>query len=329
MNANQNHNISQLDHIRRSGGTEALKSFVLKTGVTEKARAAALLNDRRTSFACLYLLMPEIEALELRESLNLRNKTAAAVCANVAKGNFITVSLDLSPEDDQKVFQILRWMFHTGTEIDGISDEFDKIMDLTASLLTRKYGDKALLPDVAALVFKRHRNGRLIHDLVWAMFGIHDPEMLNVIAGYLRSSNPADVELASTLLHLDSNEGEAGRSRSKYAKYLSWLKENSPYLSFTEDSFQSTSAPTPCFVDLESKYLCKTAPRDRKQKKNFTESEQSLIRQFKEAGDEEKKLLSQYSNRIHSRNPRYWDKWIHSPVSEQINIAKSGRGGTR
>ena len=61
----------------------------------------------------------------------------------------------------------LRWMLATGKYWDGPSrehDAYDAVLDYTSALLTGRYDDRAALPDIVELIFRRNRKGLYIHD---------------------------------------------------------------------------------------------------------------------------------------------------------------------
>lgn len=149
-----------------------------------------------------------------------------------------------------------------------------------------------------------------------------------MIAGYLRSSNAADVELACTLLHLaqDAPPKSNLEKQKTYNKFLSWLNENNPYLYFTGESFQFSNSPTPCSLNLDAKYLCKTVSTHSRNPIGFaTEEELIRLNEFHKAQQDEKSDLANYSSSLYKKNKQSWSKWIAYPVDKQIDIARYGR----
>lgn len=126
---------------------------------------------------------------------------------------------------------------------------------MLVSVLINTYRDKNILPLVVDLIFKRNRNEQYIHDLVWALFRSGDLQVLRLIAEYIKSSDPKDVELATKLLNIDEANMRAHNYDQErlYESYLNWLEENQPYLYFTQESFHYTSKPIFYAVNLQRK----------------------------------------------------------------------------
>jgi len=329
---NHSNNASSLDQIRLNHSVDDFRSTFHDLGEKHKPRAITYINEERLSFPSLFILMPEMEALNLYDKLNARNLIALKMCAKILKDESIGPHEDnLLSDNNGMIYPVLKWMLTTGSAADGLNDEYDIVIDGVASLLIKTYKDTSVLPVVADLIFKRHRKGYLIHDLVWCFFQARDPICLRLIAGYIRSPNQRDVDLAFKLLHFAPNDSARGNNRQKqYQDYLSWLQENKKYLYFTGENFQHTSNPEPCSVDLDAKYLCKEVSAvDKKPLEPLTETDNNRLKQFHEARQEDEEILSKYSHRIHDQNIRLWNQWIEYPVSKQIEIAKSGNGGAR
>lgn len=323
--------INDFDCIRRARGNDACKNTFRRLLKERKQAAIRLLNDNQLYFASLFILKPEIEKFEMDDQeLGERNRIALNICGKISeRKNLNSDSVSPFPLNDEKVHSVLLWMFNTGSADDGLSDEFDKIIDISASILVKTHHEKAILPTVAELIFKRNRKGAYTHDLIWAFFQARDSQSLRVIAGYLRSSQRKDSELAHTLLHLPENL-QAGPNNSKenqYRTYLSWLQENSPYLYFTNESFQLTNSPKPCEVNLEAKYLCKdSSPKGRRVMTDLTEEDYGYLNNFSGIQEEEDRaVLANFSNKLHQQDPPQWNQWMQAPIDQQIQVAKYGR----
>ena len=228
--------MSYLDRIRFVNGSDTLKTAFRK--LCEGEMAVGLINDKRLLFASLFTLLPEIEEFDLYKHLNLRNTIAIKICKKILKAD------TLLTESSEEIISTLKWIMTTGANDDGLNSEYDRILDGTAAILIITYYDKTILPIIADMIFKRNRKGAFIHDLVWAFFKANIPETLRIIAGFLRSANKDDIDLACKLLNIEP---------IKYTAYLSWFKENYPNLVFTGESFNLTSNPQPVIVDLEVK----------------------------------------------------------------------------
>ncbi len=325
---NQNHT-SRLDYLRQNQGMYRLRAVFRDLAAQNRRKAVRYLNDDMLGFPTLYILLPDIEALDLYEELSARNIAAIELCAKKSGNPGLSLRLKgLLPHDGDAVRKALSWMFSTGLYWDGpdkLYDSFDAAMDVAAGLLVRTYGDTAVLPAVAELIFRRNRKGLFIHDLVWSFFQSCEPDALKLIAEYLLSADLRDVRLACRLLHLTLPEGAgAVRRRELYLRYLSWFGENKPYLRFTGECFQQTSEPNPLYVDTEARYLGKRiSPRDGKPLEPLSREETECLARFRTVPEQEREILAAYSARIRGRDIRTWEEWLRGPVSEQVGKAKS------
>jgi len=322
--------LSYLDQMRFCQGFSRMRDVFHALAARDRQKALQYLNDGRLQFPSLFILMPEIEAFNLFDYLNARNKTALNLCVKKINKQNSAIHLDpLSSQDSNTTHQVLKWMFHSGIHWEGPKedyDAYDAVMDAAAELLIGIYEDKTILPAVAALIFKRNRNGLFIHDLVWSFFQSYDPNSLLLIAEFLLSDNFQDVELACKLLHLQLPQG-MGRveaTQKLYREYRAWLRENSPFLYFTREHFQFTSDPNPLRSDLEAIYLYREiSPKTKKPIDPLTEDEMACLNGFRECAEEEQALLAAYSRKLHNREKRSWDKWIHTQLAQQVSTAKS------
>lgn len=330
---NNRQSLSVLDQIRMRLGAMRLRQTFYGLGQSNRPKATLYLNDDKLQFPSLYILMPEIEALDLYRDLNQRNITALNTCARIlddeALGERVT---PFATQDNDTGRQSLQWMFKTGAMWQGREKNaaYDAIIDGVVAVLTKIHKDKTVLPEVSELIFKRNRQGFFIHDLVWAFFQAFDPEALKLVAKYLLSANAKDVELSCKLLHLPIPQ-EAGRGEEKrkmYEDYLAWLQENAPFLYFTREYFHLTSDPNPVEVDLGAKYVCKKiSPQNKKPLEPLNEEEQRSIQVFKKISPEEQKVLSDYSYKIHQEDPSLWHQWLRKQLSEQIKTAAADTEG--
>ncbi|MDR3645286.1 MAG: hypothetical protein P4M02_09470 [Clostridia bacterium] len=319
-----------LDRIRIRSGNEAIKAGFLKTGQSSREKAAAQMNQSGLRFATLFILWPEIDALSLDADLIPRNRTALAFCRRILRGAELSSDPgESSGGRDEPTHSALKWMFLTGAQDDGLSNEFDQMMDVAASHLIRTFHDADILPELVRMIFRRNRKGYYIHDLVWALFSSRDPRILSLIARYLRSQGSKDAALAAKLLkNTPLEEAGAAAQNRGYAPYLSWLSENQPYLYFTQDGFHQSSDPTLCSVDLGAKYLCrKISPQDRQPSDSFSQSDYSHLDAFRQREEAEMALLAKYSHRLHRTNAAHWNKWMEYPIEQQIQIARKRLGG--
>lgn len=319
---------NELDSIRRARGVRACRSAFYRLGQQRRETAVRLINGDNLQFASLYVLRASVEELGMSEQLCDRNRIALIVSEKIISGKKSDEASEAAISlNDETVHSVLMWMFQTGIADDGLSEEFDEILDITASILIKTHHEQAILPSVADLIFQRNRKDAYAHDLTWAYFQSHSPEALRHIAKKLTSNDRRDVKLACTLLNFDPDELKTLRDRQKkYSDFSTWLDENNSYLYFTNESFQLTNSPNVCGVDLEAKYLSKEiSPKSRKPLSPLTAQELSSLNQFKATQDDDKSILAKYSRKLHDEDPSYWEQWIHFPVAEQIRIARYDR----
>lgn len=323
--------LSYLDRIRLAHGVSQLKNDFYQIGQRDRREAIECINDRRLRFYSLFSLLSELQTLDLYGDLSSRNINTLKTCAQILKDEKLESKvMHLQVENQEITYQSLRWMVDTGVVDDGYNDDFDAILDSSVAILTQTYKDKAILPSVADLIFKRNRKGLLIHDLTWGFFQSKDPVTLKLVAQYLLSPEKKDVALAKSLLNYDGTIGVSKNSsnRKQYTSYLSWLNDNYSFLYFTGESFQLTSKPTPYKVDLGSKYLCKSIfAHNKKTIVPLTKVESRRLEDFNKLDTQEQSLVSQTSHKLYKINVNRWRDWIKQPVTHQVKMAKAGLGG--
>lgn len=310
--------LNELDRMRIEFGNDKFKSIISEMLKSQKHKIVKLLNDENLLFSSLFLLIPEIDKNDLYESLSERNKISLHVCAKIMKDEYLLFRAGEMTSDENAV-STLKWMFDTGVVDDGLSEEFDGVIDRTAGLIIRKYKDRSMLEKISELIFERYKKGHLIHDLVWVFFRAHNTESLMLIAEHIKSSDTKEADFACKLLNLNVTADK----QKQYNSYISWLNENNLYLYFTDENFQSTSNPNPCSVDLKYKYLNKEISKPL----SLNGEEQVCAECFNSVDEQNKVYLSKYSKKLHDNNPVLWSKWLQYPINEQIDIAKNGLGG--
>lgn len=335
MNVDHSNDYSYLDQIRINEGPDQCKSTLNSLFQTDSKRAVTLLNDNRLMFPCLYVLHEPILRNRSQRYLNKRNMAALQI-TNQVKESKTSGSNYLSSKQNS-MHPILKWILETGCAEEIPEDDYEEILDITVSVLINVYKDIDILPLVVDLIFKRNRNGSHIHDLVWALFRSQNPEILKLIAQHLSSSDPKDVELATELLNIDKTNidktniaASKGKKEKQCDGYLHWLEENLPYLYFTEECFQYSSKPVFCAVDLERKYLQKSASAHSNQPiSSLDDDEKKNMAAFQQLSVEEQKVLAEYSQKICSNNVSAWKEWLHAPVIDQIKAAKARSEGDK
>lgn len=324
--------LSPLDSIRKNKGVDALRVYFYKMGKTKKSEASRLINDSRLHFYSLFLLIQQIKTLDFFPHLNTRNKTALSLCGKILKDErlVLNASIPTSPNSSQNQ-AVLKWMLASGSDDDGLSDDFDEILDAAASLLVVQYKDKTILPLIANMIFKRNKQGTYCHELIWCFCQSRDPNSLKLISQYLDSGDKKDTELSRKILHypnLQSNNPSI-ENYSNHA-YQGWLKENFDYLYFTSESFQQSSEPEICCVDLGAKYLGKKiAPHNRQMLAPLNKNEQEHLDAFHQLDYDEQVNLCNFAHKVHKQNRSLQNKWSSYPVSKQVHLAQSGLGGIR
>lgn len=320
--------INPLNNIVHSGDTNVLIDYFHELLKHDRKKALSLIDDESLQFCSLFLLKGEIYQLNLFNDLNQRNKTALTIINELTTGNKNELAFDdLSLNYIQIVYSTLKWILETGAVDDGLNNEYDKILDMAAIFLIKVYRDKTVLSCISDMIFKRNMRDLYFHDLIWAFFEIRDVESLVFIAKRLKSTQQKDVELACILLNflpgIDINSKV--KMEDQYLYVVKWIEENSSFSFFRGESFNQTSNPIPYEVAWEAKYLCKKVYIDTGKtidELNIYECE--LLDQFNKLNYHTKKLLSNYSYRLHRKNIYWWNVWINYPITEQIRISIIG-----
>lgn len=322
-------NVSSLDKIRLGSGANALKAHFHNLLENDEGKAVNSINEKNLFFPSLYLLQAEINKYGLQDSLTPQNQHALNIVNGILTNN-LALSENLAEEQKQLTNSTLKWMFETGWPDDGLNDQFDEIMDVTAILLIKIFKTTSNLKILLDMIFNRYRRGALIHDLVWAYFEARSPESLTLIADRLRSNNWKDIELSKKLLNfIPGLDGNTNREPgSQHSAAVSWIKENQPYLYFTGESMQQSMDPRPYAVSMESKYLNKNLSNNRSSLPGpLLEDESAIIDRFNALDDADRLLLADCSYKLRRRNMRQWNAWIRYPLDRQITMAKAIMGG--
>lgn len=318
--------ISFLDKVRSDKGIDDLKDFFDQLTKKDMREATNFINDKNLQFPTLFVLRADIEKNNLVNSLTEKNKIALLIVKEILtdkKDNL--ASEHLSFDYVQMIHLVLKWILETGFKSDGMNDDYDRVLDIAAILLTKMYKDKTLLSIIADMIFERYKKGLLVHDLVWAFFQVGDPQTLMILGERLLSSVEVDVKIAARLLNFIPEIGKNISKERKYTTFLNWMKENSAFLEYTGESFQQTTNPRPYKVVLEGKYLCKNICCETGKALSIPSREENqLLNEFRKLDYDTKILLSNFSLRIHHKNIYLWDVWLHYSLEDQIKIAKIG-----
>lgn len=322
---------NNIDQISIDMGIENLKSVFENLVKEDVDKAVSLLNSDNLSFPTLFVLSPEIKSFNLNHNLNSRNKIALAMIDEVCEEKKVNLTVKQNVSGYiQRVYATLKWMLETGHNRDGLSNDYDGVLDKAAILITKVYNDRSFLPVIANMMFDRHKKGRFIHDLTWGFFECKDPNSLILLAERLRSNEPQDVNLSCKLLgFMPDVEPSHPDKESLYTTFLQWFEENALFLRYTGESFQQTHEPIPYEIDYESKYLYKVIPQQPQavSVEGLSNTSNPHLERFKELDIDAKELLANFSYKLHNWDYHQWVQWISYPIDEQIRIANYGLGG--
>jgi len=313
---------SYLDKIRIKEGNDKCLTVWRDTYQKNSKKAIVLINDRRLTFACLYILEPQITENRLEPCLKYRFQKALGIVKQILKRS--DAQIDYLADRRDTIHKTLKWMLETGYVNDGLDNAYERILDITVSVLINTYKDNAILPAVDDMIFQRNQKGRYFHDLVWAFFQSRDIYALDLVAGHICSQKQQDVDLSCCLLNWTKVKEENETADEIYQAYRQWLKENTPFLYFTGESMQFSSKPVFCRVDLARKYIYK--PNSSFVKRPIIPAnarEKKCLEGFNNLSYEKKTILASYSYKIHKQNQPAWKDWLASPFDEQIKAAET------
>ncbi len=316
--------VTSLDETRIYYGSDRLKEVFRSMVQGSAQEAVKSLNSKYLRFSTLFLLQPDICTADITSQLNTRNKYALDLIKDILSEEEINserVLTEYTPDN----YASLRWILETGYSEDGLSEEYDQVLDAAAIILSRVYNDRTSLKIIEELIFSRHRKGSYIYDLTWTFFEALNPRDIAVLVKRLKASETSDVELACRFLNFipGLNEKRDNEQQNKYQSAMKWINENQNFLYFTGASNQQTINPQRYSVSLEAKYLQKSASVVASgQTRTLKGMEQSCLDCFNRLDTETKQLLSDYSNILFRSNRNRWNKWIQGPIERQIDVAR-------
>ncbi|MDR0906150.1 MAG: hypothetical protein LBN00_08270 [Oscillospiraceae bacterium] len=278
-----------LGRVWRSQGAVGLRAAFRTIAKRSREDAVKALNDPENGFPVLYLLAPEAEQLGLENALPERAKygiwLVATKAGDASRAQNYAIMLGAKSGVDPPQ-DTLKWIIETGADWDGPRagrDDYDAAIDLAVAYFATQYADSDTLAKIAELIFRRHRKGLFIHDLVWGFFQSANASALAVIAKYIVSDNNADTELACKLLGLEMPKNSADKVKA-YAKHAEWLNENRKYIYLTGEHFNAMSEPHHLSHDEEAKYLGREIhPRTRAPYTPLTSEELTALEVFRAA----------------------------------------------
>ncbi len=312
-----------LDVLKQQFGRDQLRDAFYKLYKADNGAAVRALGDERLRFPTLYALLPEITKLELEPQLNARSATALSIIKQFAISEHYT-PYESRAEDSN----VLKWMIKTGYAETDLGDDYNRIMDLAATLLIKEHHDNSCLAQIAEMMFIRHRMGLFTYDLEWAFFECADTDCLAIIVGRLLSKNAKDVLYARRLLKFlpcfDANSPDLVK---QHKNVTHWLSENRPYLYYTGESNLMCGDPCRFKVSQESKYLQKPLPRGGDMR-SLPSDELRAAQAFASLDERTKDALCDYSSMLRKSSREQWQKWMGSPIAAQIASSGSlfGRG---
>jgi len=232
-------NAMSIEKYREIYGIEKAVSQFKQIVVKNKKLALNLINDQTLNFSTLFMLFPVIRQFKLLELLSLRNKTAFNLCNQILEKKKAGYKAD----DDKTVINALEWIIKSADQDDGIANDFDKVVDVSVAKLLNEYDDKNAVKPAVDLAFKRHKKKEFNHDLVWALFSKNNVNVLENIAGYMKSPDKEDNDFSTELLNNAVGGGETLPENNVYDDYVKWLRENSENIDFTGEGYNLSSQP--------------------------------------------------------------------------------------
>lgn len=287
-------------------------------------RGSALLNDKSVTFPTLYLLFDSIKTRLPYLRLSSRNIHAVKLISAVKSDKTGNSRIRMLAEKQPAIKNLLFWAVQTGYDFDGDSD-FDYIMDIFICVLINAYGMREVLPMAESLIFRRSRQGKNIHDLIWAYFQIQDPETLSRLCEHLKGNEQSEIELAKELLDVEHTCKAYDEPERQYKAYKKWLSDNSDFLYFTNESPLYSGSPRICRVDRERKYLQKSFKNTPKNDMHMLKKEeQQNLKDFRSLCKEDQECICCFSNDLRSKQgENQWKEWMRSPISEKLKQANA------
>lgn len=330
-----------LDNLRLSNGPEGLKNYFRELLRSDRDSALAAINDSDARFGTLYLLKSELPEKLVQNDLNpLYRKAldlADSLTGEVSPGTESNIR-----KAGEAAVSVLRWIIRTGLPEEGLGSKYEQLMERSAALLVKSFGDASVLPELADMIFERNRRGALLHELVWAFFEARCPESLRLIAQRLESADKRDVGLAKKLLcFIPGMADEAAEAITEgtthnilrsvsndsagagpYITALNWLSENKHFLLYTGESMHLCSMPQHFHVSWTAKYICRPVSVDSGEPLlEYQPFENGNLSRFEKLPEISQKLLAEYSYVLNKRDIRQWNTWIRLPIEEQAAAA--------
>jgi len=319
---------SSLDNLRAANGTEGLKSYFSGLLKNDRRKALEMANDRQLGFGTLYAIRPELLRYNAVKELDEKYQKALEIADNLTGSKTRRLRSNLHPDDDYTA-SILRWMIETGGLADDLDKQYDRLMEFTAALLTKRFKDISVLSMIAEMFFLRYAKGKHIHDLVWAFFESRSVDSILYIARRLNSYNVKERELAYKLLNFIPTLNPLNiPDPYGYTRVLVWLQENKPFLYYTGESLHSCCSPVHFRVSQTAKYLCRPISVDTAEPLcPLNEFEKGLAKSFENLPRDRQQLLADFSYMLYRKNVYQWHTFLRLDINEQLALALRLKGG--
>jgi hypothetical protein len=321
--AEQNHpRLSELRTIYYTRGARELRDGWKQLFEEDRDSALDFINDPDISFPILYSLAPEL--INHNESLTAKNQLAMNHIFSVIKGDPFGLLNDIDLFDQYHYcVDCFSWIVKTGgTEV--VDENYSPVID-QACVYLLLHLKMDCLEDVVDILFYRNRSGGQRHYLLSAFYDAANPKGIIYVAKFLRSDDPKDVALAQSILafipdvaHTPPTQGED--------LVLSWLEDNSDYLTYTAENNDSHPYPVPYTIHHTAKYF--GIPVDAKTgnllypKNNETNDKWA---KFQSLPQHIQNRLSVQSQKIRRWSRAEWSEWMRISVDSQAAILLEGR----
>ena len=316
----------RLERLRTEEGEARCREVFEQVCRQNRYRASMLLNDSQLTFPTLFLLYPQIQPRKQYLRLNQRGRQLIYILSEIEKDHSGNGKLPMLARKNRMTHDILLWAVRTGYRYDG-SDQYDTAMDLFICVLLTSYRETQVLPYTEHLIFERNREGKNLHDLIWAYFHLHDPVVLRRMSEHLRAKDPLEVELARALLGTEEICPDCRDGQAQCNSYQKWLSENDPYLFFTEENLQYARNPEICRVDESRKFLQKsTDDYEPHPLEHLSEKEADRLKEFKKLDRKDRHLVCCFSQNIRKRDPAAWRDFMDASMDKKLDQAKTEMG---
>jgi len=310
--------MAHLDKTRYRYGNERFRRMFENTLDKNLARAIDLVNEEGLYFGTFYIIMPRFFEYSYYEKLKAKLKNCVKICEAILENRVLA---------NEELKDTYKWMIETGFYDDGMDDKFDEMLDKICAIYIQNYNDKSVLSIISNAIFKRNREKRCKQNLLWAYFQCKDIDCLKHILGYINSPRKEDYLLAAELLGIKEIADDRAQRAKQYEEYKKWLQENEGYFYYTGYENQFCQSPKYFEVDVEAKYLCKKiSTHNAAPLEPLSRFELNALTDFRKLDEKTKIALCEYSHKKKNQSEYEWEKFIKSPIDEQIRDTIKNRG---